>query len=150
MLLLLLLLFVPLLHAQGPNSGFAPGSVWPSFGGARGGGRAVAGSVVGPTAIQQLSAQAWSSWSGTSSASLAAGPRGVVIYYTQGGMAPIGSIVRGRASCALPFRPAAAGSSSAPNSRLLQLICAHLSPPAMPAGVHSARPIHRVAGHPPL
>ena len=161
--LLLLLLHAPLLCAQGPNFGAAPGAVWPSFGGTAVGGRAVVGGVVGPTAIQPLSAQAWSSWSGTSAASLAAGPNGVLIYYTQGGMAPIGSIVRGRslqcstvspqlccaacACCCLCCCCCCARGAAPPP--LPQLIRAHLSPPYH-AGVHSARPVHLHAGHPPL
>lgn len=87
------------LHAQGVNSGYAPGSAWPGFGGAGVAGGRSAASLAGPTSVQPASVQAWSSWSGTRAASLAAGS-GVIFYYTQGGMAPIGSVVRAR--CAAP------------------------------------------------
>ena len=146
--LLFLLLRMPLLRAQGPNLGAAPGAVWASFGGGpAGGGRAVVGGIVGPTAIQPLSAQAWSSWSGTSAASLAAGPNGVLIYYTQGGMAPIGSIVRGCAAtlcCIAQLFCAAcacnclcccyAHAAFAP-SPLPQLIRDHVLPPTMQVSI---------------
>lgn len=68
---------------------YAVGALWPASGGLGG---ARVGAALGPSSVAAATSPFWSYWSGTSSAALAASAD-AVYYFTQGGMAPIGSVV---------------------------------------------------------